>query len=190
MFIYRKAFLYKINVAFQTDPRRPTRMRLPSELYYYSGECSDNATQQQIKQHFLDILTTEVGPLFNSICPGELMCTVDAVTVTCGPVSNRRRRRSAPHNIEKREETHVTLITFNIITGWEQGNMTIDESYVYTDNLQAQQKAVLETLLKGGKMNIPGLTLREDSFQTPETGTLSCEAGTRLDGSKCSKFTK
>ena len=164
-------------------------MRLPSELYYYSGDCSDEATLEQIKQQFLTIITNEAQPLFHSICPKDLSCTVDSVTVTCGPVSSRRKRRSYIHHIEKRAETHATVFAFDLSTEWKPGNMTTDDAYDYTDGLQAQQKAVIESLVAENKLDLPGYALRDDSLQfASKTGWLTCdEPHLRFDGEKCSK---
>lgn len=164
-------------------------MRLPSEIYYYSGECSDSATLEEIKEQFLDILTNEVIPLYEGVCSEELICTTDAVIVTCGEVSKKRKRRSHQHHVEKRAESHVTIFTFDIVTGWEKGNMTDDEAYNYTDSLQALQRDIIASKLADGTLDLPRLILKADSFKTAKYGTLSCnEPGWKMDGIVCSKY--
>lgn len=177
------------------DPRKPRNLALDGEIYYYSGQCSDAATQQQIKQNFLDILTNDVEPLFNSICPGELTCTVDKVAVICGNVSESRKRRSSwtyysnyQHHVEKREETNVVIVTFSMNVEWDTSGKTVDEAYEYADNLHNQQAKGIADLMKEGVFDLPGFTLREDSFQRAEYGLLSCDPGMRLKGTDCSKY--
>lgn len=173
-------------------PRNPRNLALGGEIYYYSGQCSDEATQQQIKQNFLTILTNEVDPLFNSICPGELTCTVDKVAVICGNVSESRKRRSSgtyysnyEHHVEKREESSVAIVTFSMNVEWNPSGMTINEAFNYTDNLHNLQAQGIVDLIKEGAFDIPGFTLREDSFQRAKYGSLSCDLGMRLKGTDC-----
>lgn len=165
-------------------------MRLPSEIFYYSGQCADSDTQQQIKEQFLEILTRQVIPLFDSICSRELNCTVDAVAVTCGEISEKRKRRSYRlHHVEKRAESHITIFTFDIVSGWEKGNMTDDEAYRYTDNLQAWQKDIIANKLADGTLELTGFTVKVDSFQTARYGSLSCDKlGWKIYGTSCSKY--
>ena len=196
-------------------------MNLPSELYYYSGECSDPDTLEQIRQQFLTIITTATKTRFHSLCtPDLLSCSLDSVKITCGPISRRKRgvptgiqvqiaqleetdairRKREPydnidnqHHINKREETHATIITFDIVTEYDLsslGNMTRLQRYEYIDAFQLQQKSVIEDLLANGSLAIESLgVLREDSFQTLEYGSETCTHGMIFSRDRtCSKY--
>ena len=196
-------------------------MNLPSELYYYSGECSDPDTLEQIRQQFLTIITTATKTRFHSLCtPDLLSCSLDSVKITCGPISRRkrgiptdidvhkakmeetdaiRRKREPydnidnPHHINKREETHATIITFDIVTEYDLsnlGNMTRIQRYEQIDEFQLQQKSVIEDLLANGTLEIEGLgTLREDSFRTGDYGSETCTHGMIYSRENtCSKY--
>ena len=188
-------------------------MRLPSKLYYYSGECSDPATLDQIKQQFLTIITEATESRFHSLCsPDLLKCSLDSVTITCGPTSRRkrdirdhnekltetypvRRRREisdTPHHIHKREDTHETTLQFSIVTEWDQGDlrsMSYSQQLAHIDEFQIQQKDVIVDLLVDGKLNIEGYILKNESFQlVKNVGDLACAHGMIKDGTKCSKY--
>ena len=190
-------------------------MNLASELYYYTGECQDPDTQEQIRQQFLTIITEATESRFHSICSADLLnCSLDSVTITCGPISRKKRdtgsdtRRNIEsyyperskreisntfHHINKREETHALIITFNIVTEFDvndiPGNLTYGDQLEYIDKFQLDQKAVIAELLADGTLNIENCTLREDSFQTSEYGADSCAYGMIKKRSKCSKYT-
>ena len=193
-------------------------MILPSKLYYYSGECSDPATLEQIKQQFLTIITNATESRFHNLCsPDLLKCSLDSVSITCGPTRRRkrdlvsdirhhngkltetypvRRRREisdTPHHINKREDTYVTTLQFSIVTEWDQGNlgsMGFNQQLAYIDKFQIQQKDVIVDLMVDGKLNIEGYILKNESFQlVKNVGDLACAHGMIKDGTKCSKYT-
>ena len=193
-------------------------MYLPSKLYYYSGECADPATQEQIKQQFLTIIIEETESRFHSLCtPDLLQCSLDSVTITCGPTTRRkrdllsdirnhngkltetypvRRRQELSdtlHHIYKREETHVTTLKFNIVTEWDQsnlGDMIYNEQLAHIDGFQNQQKDVIVDLLVDGKLDIDGLVLKNNSFQLEkEAGDVECAHGMIKVKAKCSEYT-
>lgn len=168
-------------------------MRLPSELYYYSGVCPDNATMVEIKENFLEILSS-VNELYNRICPNKVTCTVDRVSVDCGPVLARTRRhvKSAmqleqKHRLNKREESHAVVFRFDIVTTFGDENDTFDDAYDATESLQELQKEEFSSLVQNGTFDMEGLLLKPDSFQPAEYADLACEPGTILYGTTCSK---
>ena len=180
-----------------TAVRRPNRMRLPSELYYYSGECPDNATLLEIKENFLVILSS-VNKLYNRICPNNFTCTVDKVSVDCGPVLARTRRDvklamqqdgqlKHNHHVNKREESHAVVFRFDIVTTFGDENDTFDDAYDATESLQELQREEFSRLIQNGTFDIEGLLLRPDSFQPAEYADLACEPGTILYDTTCSK---
>ena len=71
------------------------RMALVPQFFYYSGDCSSQEAQDQIKLNFVNLLNQQFIP--SSICrdhPAD--CHVGNVNVFCGATSasKRRRRRS------------------------------------------------------------------------------------------------
>ncbi|XP_071786151.1 uncharacterized protein [Asterias amurensis] len=70
--------------------RRANSLKLSSVLQYFSGDCSDPATQDQIKTQFIQLLNQST---VSAICTNNAdQCNVDNVQVTCGPTSSRGRR--------------------------------------------------------------------------------------------------
>ena len=193
-------------------------MNLESELYYYAGECSDPATQEQIKQQFITIITEATESRFHSLCSPDLLnCSLDSVTITCGnttrrkrdllsdirnhngkltetyPVRRRKELSDTLHHINKREETHMTTLKFNIVTEWDQsnlGSMSYSQQLAHIDEFQNQQKAIIVDLMMDGKLDIEGYILKNNSFHTlNEYGDVGCSHGMIKDGSKCSEYT-
>ncbi|XP_022110885.1 sushi, von Willebrand factor type A, EGF and pentraxin domain-containing protein 1-like [Acanthaster planci] len=71
---------------------RPGRLRVLSDLHYYSGDCSSPETEAQIKEQFISILVNQSG--FHAICASYASeCHVGNVGVTCGLSSSRIYRR-------------------------------------------------------------------------------------------------
>ena len=65
-------------------------MRYLTELQYYSGDCSSEDTQEQIKEQFIMLLNQSD---FSAICTENAAdCHVGKVQVTCGAMSSRGRR--------------------------------------------------------------------------------------------------
>ncbi|XP_071810204.1 uncharacterized protein [Asterias amurensis] len=71
-----------------SETKRSTTGRLPSELMYFSGDCSNQSTQDSIAQAFIDLLRKAN---FTELCVPIEKCTIDNVEVTCGESSRRRR---------------------------------------------------------------------------------------------------
>ena len=143
-----------------SELRRPGRINLPSELNYFSGDCTDPATLQTIKENFITLLQQSQ---YSSICvlPD---CTAGNVGVTCGPVDNtvgRRKRRSVTstprsqritddirqkrslrnealqkdfHHREKRStHTHLVTVKFDFIVTIPYTTGEIDADSLYTN---------------------------------------------------------
>ena len=63
-----------------------THLRLKSKLYYYSGNCSDPNTLEEIKRNFVAILND--SEIWSDGCP----CSVEHVQVTCREVRRRKKK--------------------------------------------------------------------------------------------------
>ncbi|XP_019616663.1 PREDICTED: sushi, von Willebrand factor type A, EGF and pentraxin domain-containing protein 1-like isoform X1 [Branchiostoma belcheri] len=88
-----------------SERRRPSSMRLPSELQYFAGDCGSSDTQEQISENFVQIFQ-DSG--FGSIC-AHLSCTVENVNVICGSTSRRKRDDTQTNS----SETSVLTIQFD-----------------------------------------------------------------------------
>ena len=74
------------------EPRHPRYIRLPAEIFYYGGECGDDATIEEIKENFQDIVNLKLDPYIQTVCPPDETCIVEDIIVQCGPISNRKKR--------------------------------------------------------------------------------------------------
>ena len=77
------------------DKHSTTHSRLKSELQYFTGDCSSNETQLEIKQEFINALNASV---YNTLCRAHPGCGIDNVEVECGPIQTRRRKRQVTYN--------------------------------------------------------------------------------------------
>ncbi|XP_035694585.1 sushi, von Willebrand factor type A, EGF and pentraxin domain-containing protein 1-like [Branchiostoma floridae] len=160
------------NVPDCTAGRNPRVNQLPSELQYYSGDCTDQTTKDNIAAAFAQ-LVTDSG--FCTVADG---CSVDGVEVTCGPISatgKRRRRRSTP--------THVITIKFNF-----QVDLSIPPDDVLAeDDWYASEEKLKEiannfaTILEshGESLNVSGLLteINATSFWHDDLSFLACDYG-------------
>eukprot|EP00057_Strongylocentrotus_purpuratus_P032337 XP_787294.3 PREDICTED: sushi, von Willebrand factor type A, EGF and pentraxin domain-containing protein 1 [Strongylocentrotus purpuratus] len=71
--------------------RDPTKINLPTDLLYYSGQCGSPATLSDIAQSFIETIEKSVH---SDICKMNEDCTVDNVVITCGWPTRRRRKRA------------------------------------------------------------------------------------------------
>ena len=71
--------------------RDPTKINLPTDLLYYSGQCGSPATLSDIAQSFIETIEKSVH---SDICKINEDCTVDNVVITCGWPTRRRRKRA------------------------------------------------------------------------------------------------
>ncbi|XP_041379635.1 sushi, von Willebrand factor type A, EGF and pentraxin domain-containing protein 1-like [Gigantopelta aegis] len=97
------------------------RLRLKSELNYYSGNCSDPSTLAEIKQKF--VLVLDNSGLWTDGCP----CTVEDVTVICGEARRRRRRRGVDiheDKVEKRSTVPAAIITWHWAVPIQNGSIS------------------------------------------------------------------
>ena len=100
-------------------------------MRYFTGDCSSEETQNQIKQQFITVLNSSVGLSF--LCTKYPGCGIDNVDVECGLVQERKKReikkreitsdkqtirdryiRSLHGNRIKRDYTHELFISFDL----------------------------------------------------------------------------
>lgn len=79
--------------------KRAGKFNLASEVQYFSGDCNDPATQREIQEAFIQLLSD--SDLNADVCEGVQDCRAENVVVTCGEtrqrrgdLGGRRRRRS------------------------------------------------------------------------------------------------
>ncbi|XP_048259787.1 sushi, von Willebrand factor type A, EGF and pentraxin domain-containing protein 1-like [Haliotis rufescens] len=164
------------NIQDCTVKRRPGSMNMPSELYYYSGDCPDDAANKQIRENFIKML--KANPLFKEECGGTVPdCRAEFVSVKCGAISGRKRDANVNVKVE-----------FNVILPYRengQNTSVVVKSYETAfDRIKgAIDKAVQSKSLDVG---VPGLELQDDSYapgipnfycgkgMTSSYGTASC----------------
>ncbi|XP_078619238.1 uncharacterized protein LOC144886476 [Branchiostoma floridae x Branchiostoma japonicum] len=160
------------NVPDCTAGKNPIRNQLPSELQYYSGDCTDQTTKDDIAVAFLQ-LVTDIG-----LCTLSDGCSVDGVEVICRPISTsgKRRRRRSTH-------THVITINFNF-----QVNLSIPPDGVLAEDdwLASEEKLIeiannFSTVLGTHResLNASGLQIQVDNttFWHDDWSYLACDYG-------------
>ncbi|XP_052093571.1 uncharacterized protein LOC127729739 [Mytilus californianus] len=177
-----------------TDRVHPSIAILPGGLfYYYSGECSNSGVQENIKNNFVDVMKSLDGTDgWDNICPDY--CTVEGVTVTCGP-SNGRRRRS----IFKRSTDNEITVGFKVSSQWE----TTKTLWGNDDTLQELGKLMKSEVSKG-TFDVNGTTTGSMTFgwiefpceigQEPvyedDARCVGCSPGKYLQDGKCHECDK
>ena len=68
--------------------RLPGKIRLPSELFYFSGDCNDSAVQEKVKESFITSLNTSK---YSEFCTAYENCSIENVRVSCGLTSREKR---------------------------------------------------------------------------------------------------
>ncbi|XP_038061479.1 neurogenic locus notch homolog protein 2-like [Patiria miniata] len=76
------------NVPDCSETRDPNNSRLPVDLMYFSGDCSDASTRERIAAAFIMLLQNSP----DISCSPIDQCTVGNVLVLCGSSTGRRRR--------------------------------------------------------------------------------------------------
>ncbi|VDH93558.1 CUB and sushi domain-containing protein, partial [Mytilus galloprovincialis] len=145
-----------------TDRVHPANAILPGELfYYYSGDCSD--VQESIKNNFVDVMKSLEGTDgWDNICPDY--CTVEGVTVTCGPLNGRRRR-----SIFTRSTDKEIVVDFKVSSQWE----TTKNLWGNDDTLQALGD-LIKLEVSNGAVDVNGTTTGSMTFGWIE---FPCEIG-------------
>ncbi|XP_067682073.1 sushi, von Willebrand factor type A, EGF and pentraxin domain-containing protein 1-like isoform X2 [Haliotis asinina] len=159
-----------------TVKRRPGSMMMPSELYYYSGDCPDATANQQIKENFIKML--QANPLFKEECGGTVPdCKAEFVSVKCGTIS--RRKRAAKVNV---------IVEFNVILPYRENGQNASVVVKSCEAAFDRIKAAIDKAVQSKSLDVgvPGLELQNDSYapgipnflcgkgMTPKYRTASC----------------
>ncbi|XP_019645335.1 PREDICTED: sushi, von Willebrand factor type A, EGF and pentraxin domain-containing protein 1-like [Branchiostoma belcheri] len=175
-----------------TRRRNPRRLRLPGELYYYSGSCGDLGSLQEIRENFIKALNISA---YSELCLKFTECTATNVNVTCGPVTRRARGVQAAAKYRVRIGFHLQ------ITPSDESLLTQQDMYKLEETLDMMATTV-EDEMREGRFNLDSvgdmaldLDVYSVYFDHPEMecpyGTVarysshscaSCSTGTFYDG--------
>lgn len=146
-----------------SELRRPKSMLLPSELYYYTGNCGTPSTVELVKTQF--IMSLKGSGSWKDACTKDKNCKVENVQVECGDML-RRRRHAAMSSRRKRAPTLAALVTWDFMVDFEMGNMTVEDAInKHKDMLKGMASRTKIDVQQGlYDINITGFQLRHDSF--------------------------
>ncbi|XP_019616495.1 PREDICTED: sushi, von Willebrand factor type A, EGF and pentraxin domain-containing protein 1-like [Branchiostoma belcheri] len=152
-------------------PRDPDSMNLPSELYYYSGDCRDPETQVQIQENFIAILNSSD---YSHLCQLFVECAAENVVVYCGNVTTRSGQPS--YQLQVKFDLSVKVK--------EQTDQ--HTSYIDLENTLFSMADKIDEGVKEGKFSLNNVTaidleVQPDSFVTSQWTNLVCEPGYQPD---------
>ncbi|XP_035698663.1 sushi, von Willebrand factor type A, EGF and pentraxin domain-containing protein 1-like [Branchiostoma floridae] len=133
-----------------TRRRNPRRLRLPGEVYYYSGSCGDLHTLQEIRHNFIRALNSSS---YSQLCIKFTECAATNVNVTCGPVTRRARdvHSSAKYRVRVGFSIEITPTNESLT---QQDMYRLDE----TLNLMA---AAVEDDIAEGRFNLDSVRVKD-----------------------------
>lgn len=144
---------------------------LPSEFFYYAGDCTDEETLKQIKENLISLMIQRQQSGWAGACPNTTECNVNNTEVICGPTSGRRRRSaddtdidldSVTNNVHKRSLNEIK-VKFFVITTWQNLNPSI-ETFLHMETIQQNIFGVIKESAKNGALNVSGLSPEMSSF--------------------------
>ncbi|XP_069121729.1 LOW QUALITY PROTEIN: sushi, von Willebrand factor type A, EGF and pentraxin domain-containing protein 1-like [Argopecten irradians] len=98
-----------------TGQKVPISNIIAGEMHYFVGNCNDASVQEDLKKKFVTVLEDMVATGWNNVCAPS-GCSVNGVTVTCGSVTGRKKKRSTDYFI---------TIGFTLESPW-QDNLDLD----------------------------------------------------------------
>ncbi|XP_078690659.1 uncharacterized protein LOC144921486 [Branchiostoma floridae x Branchiostoma belcheri] len=148
-------------------PRDPDSMNLPSELYYYSGDCRDPDTQVQIQENFIAILNSSD---YSDICQLFVECAAENVQVICGNVTTRSGQPS--FQLQVKFDLTVKI----------KAQTNQNPSYIDLEDTLFAMANKIDQRVKGGNFSLDNVTainleVQPDSFVTDDWTNLVCEPG-------------
>ncbi|CAH1274716.1 SRPX2 [Branchiostoma lanceolatum] len=148
-------------------PRDPDSMNLPSELYYYSGDCRDPDTQVQIQENFIAILNSSD---YSDICQLFVECAAENVQVICGNVT----ARSLQPSFQLRVNFDLTVKV--------KAQADHHVSYIDVEDTLFAMADKFNEGVKGGNFSLHNVTaidleVQPDSFVTESWTNLVCQPG-------------
>ncbi|XP_048241876.1 uncharacterized protein LOC124144002 [Haliotis rufescens] len=168
--------------------RKPSKMRLPAEMYYYASNCPTKTSMKNISNNFIKMLSS--NELFKEEC-GEKVpdCKAEMVDVRCGEVRTKRDVISVRgHNhVYKRSADKCVEIEFNIEMPYDDLSMDGSDVAVIYKKTFNRITSVIEHMSTIGELEVKGMETRESSF-APGVATIVCPKGTlpRFDKGSCS----
>ncbi|XP_062600629.1 sushi, von Willebrand factor type A, EGF and pentraxin domain-containing protein 1-like, partial [Saccostrea cucullata] len=176
-----------------TAKRLPSESNTLMEFFYYTGDCNNKTVQEEIRTNFITyIRDMNDNGGFDGICPDEISCNVANVSVSCGEISNRKRRAAVRRTTLK--------VQFELQTRFLSSNTTNIVNIV--PKLQNKYMDVVKESAMNGTLDVGDMKVDSESFQIDEmvgvcdpgyiwkSSTISCvpcPPGTYLDTteSKC-----
>ena len=169
----------------------PNRLRLGSKVRYFSGDCSSQQVQKQIKQEFISTLNSSA---YGELCRDYPGCGVDKVLVECGEVTREKRdlsRTTTWHRV-KRAATHEVAITFDFfIELRDEATANAQQKWQQLENTLDNMK---DSTQQSGRLNLSirdfPMQMKPDSFETVDfEAELQCPPGSvpRDDAFTCGR---
>ncbi|XP_059154874.1 sushi, von Willebrand factor type A, EGF and pentraxin domain-containing protein 1-like [Physella acuta] len=153
-----------------TARRQPSEALTKPSFYYYSADCSANSSQ--IKDNFLLILN-DVG--LSDVC-GDDGCVVNSVEITCGPITQRRKKKDT--------QPFLYEIKAVISLGNYKDQTSPDETQIFYQNIVDGVNNQILSASDSGKFNMPNVGTF-DSFKSGEMD-FRCEPGKQIVYTKMS----
>ena len=163
----------------------PNRLRLGSKVRYFSGDCSSQQVQKQIKQEFISTLNSSA---YSELCRDYPGCGVDKVLVECGEVTREKRDLSRV----RRDYTHEVQVTFDFfIELRDEATANAQQKWQQLENTLEKMK---DSTRQRGRLNLSirdfTIQVMPDSFETVDfEAQLQCPPGSvpRDDSFTCGR---
>ncbi|XP_059154886.1 sushi, von Willebrand factor type A, EGF and pentraxin domain-containing protein 1-like [Physella acuta] len=137
---------------------RPGQLITKPNIYFFSGTCNTNRTD--IKENFREIMLN-LG--LEDVC--ENRCSVDNIDVTCGPVTNAKRKKRSDMHFEYKISAYITF-----------GQLNASSPLRYMKDLVSSVNDHLEMTLNSRVVHSPILGMH-DMIERGEA-VIVCEPGT------------
>ncbi|XP_071510499.1 sushi, von Willebrand factor type A, EGF and pentraxin domain-containing protein 1-like [Diadema antillarum] len=94
--------------------RDPTKSNLPTELLYYSGQCTSPTSREDIAKSFIDVISKSDEA--KEICDTDDGCSVENVAVVCGWPARRRKRALLDDHTDGKATPDLDRVFDNVTT--------------------------------------------------------------------------
>lgn len=95
---------------------------------------------------------------WNNICPDY--CSVESVTVTCGPLNGRRKRFvKQSHSLRKRATVSQIVLNFKLTATWQ-----LDKNLWQNEDSVLKLGSVIQNKVSNGELNVQGIRTGDTSF--------------------------
>ncbi|XP_078575764.1 sushi, von Willebrand factor type A, EGF and pentraxin domain-containing protein 1-like [Branchiostoma floridae x Branchiostoma japonicum] len=137
-----------------TRRRSPRRLRLPGEVYYYSGSCGDLGTLQEIRHNFIRALNSSS---YSQLCIKFTQCAATNVNVTCGPATRRAR------DVQSSTKYRVR-VGFSIEITPTNESLTQQDMYKLDETLNLMAAAVEDDITEG-RFNLDPVRVKDMALE-------------------------